>query len=285
LAGRSETEPWKREELERYDFSTVKAKHKELIERSAEAPKPLLLAILPRGQQYVHAYKKRYSAKAEAEMRTGDEKFKELQALNPSIVQTGTADSLLSQIKNSTANPVIIVGHTEGTGKDQRLMMPDGEPLKVEDIMRAGLESNHPCIVVTCHGEDVGVHDEISLTTAYDICRRAEAAFKSGQTKTVKELLLAMRHEATVWVKPGVSIVFLVAATGTGAALGGGGAAGTGSTSGGGTTVQMVVANYEGPTRWWLWALGGFAIAGGGFASYRFFSRARETATGPRPAA
>lgn len=159
-----------------------------LHDRPARAPK--LLALFPQNvEEYTIVYGREANATAEAQIRTLNRKFD--QAPDVERLESGMrlADALL---RHDESAPLVVLAHSEGGGTI--LVLPNGERVDVADFHERCLAAGVPCIVLTCHGEDLGIGGELAPEDAlamWEAARRHDRA--TGLS--VGQFALAMRQD------------------------------------------------------------------------------------------
>lgn len=127
--------------------------------------------------------------------------------------------SILNQISNSPGRLVVVFGHSIERGLKIRL--PGGDSIEASSIHASCADAGKLCIILTCHGEDVGISGIISPFEALDIW---EYALKEGELNNItnRDFLLAMREkrQTAVYRKDMlITVSVVVSGGGTGAVI------------------------------------------------------------------
>lgn len=94
------------------------------------------------------------------------------------------------------SSPFVIFGHSEDNGRV--LVMPNGTRVSVAEIHEQCVRRGNHCIVITCHGQDLGIDGAITPEDAYRIWRMARAVSNEQNTVSVAQFSRLMRR-ARAW--------------------------------------------------------------------------------------
>lgn len=157
------------------------------------ASNPKLLVLFPRNaREYRAVYGYEPTASGEAQIRRLNRRFAreaDVERLEP---MGRLADALG---RSDESSPLVILGHSEEEGGV--LVLPTGERIGVVDVHRQCQAAGKTCIVLTCHGEDLGIQGELAPEDAFAMWQAARRENQESAL-TIAEFALTMREDQAV---------------------------------------------------------------------------------------
>lgn len=199
------------EHISKNQSSQFKKLDPELLLATSASAK--FIVLLPKYREYEATFGQKYNAKAEEEIKSASDKFASLPYKDIKILNKFTRTTLIDSIHNTPNQPIVIVAHSESNIKSRNIKLSDRTTISIEELHKEGFLVDSPVIVITCHGNDIEIQQEISIMDAYKICSAAIAYINSGEAKIACHVVGYMRIKANLLQRQKLAIKITILAT------------------------------------------------------------------------
>jgi len=156
---------------------------------AVESPK--IVSLFPATpNQYKNIYGRSPSVAAESKLKNFNEQIN----AEPYIVKRNKdqADLILKSIEDADGSPIVILAHSEDGGR--KVVFPDGTSMDVTKVHAKCIEALKRCMMLTCHGDDFGITENITASEALSIWKSVSSLANNSDNKvTVSDLILEAR--------------------------------------------------------------------------------------------
>jgi hypothetical protein len=130
---------------------------------------PIMLNLMPTNiNSYTRVYKKEATSRAVEQLK--DFETEVSSTTNIKTINTGI-DDLKNEITFADDDLLVIFAHSELDGR--KLILPNGDEIFDIDIHKHCAEANKACVVLTCHGDDFDIKDQVTVEEAIQMWNNA----------------------------------------------------------------------------------------------------------------
>ena len=155
--------------------------------------KPQFISFFPKNDyeyELIYGKKPTYSSTIEVD------NFNNKLAEEDSLIKTNNLtneEQFFNALKDSQGNPIVILAHSNKRG--EQVVFPNGTNINITKLHKKCEEVKKRCLVLTCHGKDFEIINEITPNDAFKMWKGAKQSYLDKKINKIDDFILTARKE------------------------------------------------------------------------------------------